>query len=48
MRRCRLKNLRRKMAMKIQRTWKMYRMREYSFVEALELEKYPVVYYLKE
>lgn len=48
MRRCRLKNLRNKMALKIQRTWKMYRMREYSFISALELERYPVLYYLKE
>lgn len=36
------------MALKIQRTWKMYRLREYSFISALELEKYPVLYYLKE
>jgi|LauGreDrversion4_2_1035121.scaffolds.fasta_scaffold87121_2 hypothetical protein len=26
----------------------MYRLREYSFISALELEKYPVLYYLKE
>jgi hypothetical protein len=26
----------------------MYKQREYSFVRGLELEKYPVIYYLKE
>jgi hypothetical protein len=47
-RRFRARNLKKFMAIKIQRVWKMYREREYSFVRGLELEKYPVIFYLKE
>ena len=47
-RRFRARNLKRFMSIKIQRAWRMYREREYSFVRGLELEKYPVIFYLKE
>lgn len=36
------------MALKIQRMWRMYKQREFSFIRALELERYPVVYFLTE
>lgn len=36
------------MAVRIQRVWRMYKQREYSYIKGLELEKYPVLYYLKE
>jgi len=36
------------MALKIQRMWRMYKQREFSFIRALELERYPVVYFLRE
>ena len=46
--RFRARNLKRFMAIKIQRAWRMYREREFSYVRGLELEKYPVIFYLKE
>lgn len=42
------KKLKNRMALKIQRTWNMYKFREYSYISALQLDKYPLVYFLKE
>lgn len=36
------------MAIRIQRAWRLYREREYSYLRGLEIEKYPVIFYLKE
>jgi len=46
--RFRARRLKHQMVIRIQRTWRMYKQREYSFVRGLQLEKYPVIYYLKE
>lgn len=37
-----------RMATKIQTYYRMYRQREYSYIQALKLEEYPVIYFLRE
>lgn len=46
--RMRMRRLRCMMVIRIQRTWRMYYQREYSFIRGLQLERYPVIYFLRE